>query len=319
MRSLLRILLRRRWASTATVVAVLGGGIGISAALFAVVDVFVLRPVSVPHPESLRFIQWHRPEGIQPRLTLDEFHYLQGTDLPVRSLAATREEIAVVRSPAFAVTAPGEAVLGDYFTTLGDAPLAGRFFDASETEGVIVLSGRLARRVFDDASQAIGQRVRLRSPGYGGVYDDRSDDYTVVGVARDDLAGTRGIWQRTDYWIPARTTPDPDRPDTAARLRFRGLARLQQDDDAAARLDAAVALAGRNLRDAAGTRERGIGETWSRTRDRSSDCQACSADGSMRPPISRACSCSSSVSCSRPPSPTRSAIFARNSGCGAAT
>lgn len=238
----------------------LGGGIGISAALFAVVDAFALRPVSVPHPESLRFIQWRRPEGSRftPRLSLDEFQYLQRLDLPVRALAATRGEVAIVRSQDFVVTAPGEAVIGDYFATLGASPAAGRFFDASESEGAVVLSSQLARRLFGDASHAIGQGVRLRSPGYSGVYDDRSDDYTVIGVARDDLAGARGIWQRTDYWIPARTRPDPDRPDTTVRLRssFRGVARLPDDRAAAERLDAALALAGGRLYDAAADGQR---------------------------------------------------------------
>jgi predicted permease len=118
-----------------------------------------------------------------------------------------------------------------YFRALGTRVVAGREFAEGDAPGaplVVVVSERLARRFFPDAS-AIGRRLRLVNPDYS------SDWRTIVGVVRDvryqglddgprpivytPFAQTPFLWM----YVHVRTVGDPMGPVGSVRAAVKAV------------------------------------------------------------------------------------------------
>ena len=94
----------------------------------------------------------------------------------------------------------GELVSYDYFSTLGHAPLVGRFFTPEEdgkpfVHPVTVLSWDLWQRRFGGDRSVVGRSLDLNG-----------EKYTVVGVAPKGFHGFSG---KADAWIPSSMPPAP--------------------------------------------------------------------------------------------------------------
>jgi putative ABC transport system permease protein len=167
-------------------------GIAATAAIFSVSYAILLKPL--PYPESHRlFVLGSEGRSL---LTGEIFHY-------VRNRARTFEHVAThARVAGWNLVSSGRAehvngmrVSQRYFDVLGVPPAVGRAFSAAEdtSQGPpsVVLSHPLARRLFGDQSNALGQRIQL-----GG------QPYTVIGVM------PASYWQTpmVDLWTPLQVS-----------------------------------------------------------------------------------------------------------------
>ena len=205
-RHALRLLLR---APGFSIIAILtfAVGIGVTTAVFTVVNAVLLRPL--PYPESERITMvWldNERQGIREDIT----SYPNYRDW--RDLNTSYSALAAFRTRAYTLTGAGEperimgaSVTASFFDVLGLPPLVGRTFtDAAEVPGeddVVVLSHGLWQRRFGGAPDALGQSLLLTGR-----------PYTVIGV----MPPAMQLPERAELWTPLA----PDDPQREARGSF---------------------------------------------------------------------------------------------------
>lgn len=202
----LRTLLRRP-AFTAVVVTTLAIGIGASTAVFSWTEGVVLRPLPAVRAPSELFSLDVRDPGAS-----DQGSGLSYPDLLELDAAVTPGHLAGFAFGQFRIPAESEGVAagaeqvwgafvtGDYFTTLGLEPLAGRLLrsgDGSGREGdrLAVISEALWTRRFGRDPGAVGASLKISG-----------DNWRVVGVAPAGFMGTI-VGLELDVWVPIEAAP----------------------------------------------------------------------------------------------------------------
>src|SRR5580692_7018940 len=140
--------LKRYPGFTAVVVLVLGVGIGANCAVFSFVDSVFLRPLPVPHPESLVRIYARGPSGhYGAGFSYPEFEQLREHASSFSGLAVETErpQLHLVRGRT-SMEVRGEFVSANYFNVVGVDPRLGRAFLPEED----VVAGRNAVAVISD-------------------------------------------------------------------------------------------------------------------------------------------------------------------------
>jgi putative ABC transport system permease protein len=182
---------RRNRALTAAVIVTISLGVGVSAAMFNLVDVLLFRPPAhvvdadrlVEVPSANNFVRHAR---LQRRV--------QSLDLA----AYNRVSVAMGRDLDGSVLR-AECVTGNYFSVLGVTPIVGPGFadQKSPSDGTppVILSYGLWTRFFDRAPDVLTSSVEL-----GGTR------HTVVGVAPPDFTGVR--LEPADLWLALAHSPD---------------------------------------------------------------------------------------------------------------
>jgi putative ABC transport system permease protein len=209
--------LRRGGSSTAAAFLTLALGLGLTTALFAVVDAVLLRPLPYPDSEQLLLVSEHRPGatggigGILGSATAEAWRESRTIEGP----AAYSHRGFIWSTPEGADRLSGGQLSPAAFAILRTQPYRGRFFHASEEQegrdGVVVLSYGLWMSRFGGRDDAIGTRMRL---------DNR--DHEIVGVAPPSFAFPKADAR---LWTPyTRIVPDPAKPQVRvspaiARLR----------------------------------------------------------------------------------------------------
>ena len=195
--------LGRARAFSISAVTTLSIGIGATAAIFAILDHVVLRPL--PYPAADRLVRIYHPVpkvGPNERWNISEkefFHF--------GATARRLDAIGVYSTDRLAIVSEGRAqpvnaavVTASMFGLLGGRPVLGRLLTPSDNEPkaapVAVLSASFWRRQYGGAASVIGARIRVE----GG-------DATVVGVVGAETA--LPDWQ-ADLWVPI--TVDPNAP-----------------------------------------------------------------------------------------------------------
>lgn len=165
--------LRREPAFALLAACTLGLGLGVTLAVFVLVEGILLRPLNFTAPGELYSVR-----EVIPRLTR------QYPSLPVnylsfaawRAQAASLSGLALVHPAATDLTRPGEPrqvvvdqVSANLFPLLGVAPMLGRGFlpgeDAPGRNHVVVLSQAFWRRHYGGSPSALGQTVTLDGVG----------------------------------------------------------------------------------------------------------------------------------------------------------
>jgi predicted permease len=200
--------LARRPAFTIAVVVSLGLGIGANAAMFALLNALLLRPIGVPDPATLVRISSlddsGNDRGLSPALVdalaLDPV--LEGTCAVLTPLSVLDANGAVAPRPAHAVS-------GGCLDALGVRPALGRLLapadDAVGAEPVAMLTHRMWLRDFGGRRDAIGRTVAI-------------DGWTasIVGVTDEAFSGVL-LGFRPDVIYPltrVRERARAARPDT---------------------------------------------------------------------------------------------------------
>lgn len=185
-----------------TAILTLGLGIGVSAAMFNVVDAVLLRPLSYPDSERLVAVYEAVPSGVAP---VNAAHFLEW-----QSNATVFDELALLNAVAMNLTDSGqpERLIGarvspNLFPMLGATLQFGRAFTPEEDQvgrdRVIVLDDGLWRRRFGADPSIIGRMVTLNG-----------DRYEVIGVLApsfhfpsfEQLYSVPSTTPRPEFWKP---------------------------------------------------------------------------------------------------------------------
>lgn len=201
-------MLRKSPVFTAVAVATLALTIGANAVVFGVLNGLILRPLDLPHAESLYQIA-HSGD--------DSANQAYPNYLDLRDRNRTFDGIA-----AYSITAAGlnsgenparvwvVQASGNYFDVLEIQPLLGRFFHVSDENGsnsapYAVLSYAYWQNHFQGDPKVVGQTVLLnRHP------------FTILGVAPSGFYGTI-LFFRPDFFVPIVNQPQLEGNDLNAR------------------------------------------------------------------------------------------------------
>ena len=175
--------LRRSPAFTAVAVASLAIGIGANSAIFSLIYSLLLNPLAVSHPSRLFEV---RHTGLEQRG--DAFSYAEYQSLRqsrgFTSLTALdgADDVPVVAGGVH-TSVHVDAVDGNFFSTIGIAPLRGRLIGPDDERGrapVVVISDDRWAEWFNRSPAALGSTITLRGAAF-----------TVVGVAPKSYQGLR--------------------------------------------------------------------------------------------------------------------------------
>jgi predicted permease len=194
--------LRKAPGFALTAVLTLALAIGANAIVFSVLNALVLRPLNVPHPETLFMVERTYGTGTTPSQSYPDYSDLRDMNRSFDSLIAYDIEGGVGLD-----TGSGNPevvwpymVSGNYFDALGIQPYLGRFIHASEEHGKnsvpdIVLSYALWRSRFNGNPAAVGRTVQINK-----------HPFTIVGVAPPHFRGTE-LFFAPDLWAPIVDSP----------------------------------------------------------------------------------------------------------------
>ena len=198
-----RVLLKER-AFTITALLTLTVCIGANAAIFAVVNSVILRPLPVPGPDRLVLLYNSYPRAGVERASTgvpDYYDRLRETDV-FEELALYQERGLTVGADANVERLSGMVIRPSLFRLLRAAPDRGRTFTEEEGERgadrKVILSHALSQRLFGGTGSAVGQDIRINSV-----------PYQIVGVMP---AGFHFMSADTQLWIPLSFTAE-DRSD----------------------------------------------------------------------------------------------------------
>jgi predicted permease len=185
--------LRKSPGFAVTAILTLALGVGANVVVFSVLNALVLRPLNVPHPESLYNIA-RKPAGADSQSYLDYLDY-RDRNTTFSGIAAYNLTLAGIRTGTLVTKSFGFEASGNYFDMLGVQPALGRFFHASDEHGpnsapYIVLSNRFWRTHFNGKPGIVGQQIEVNE-----------HPYTVLGVAPENFNGTE-IFMSPDFWVP---------------------------------------------------------------------------------------------------------------------
>jgi predicted permease len=216
----LRFALRRARKSpgfTATVALVIALAVGVTTAIFALIDVAFFKPLPYPEPDRLAYVSI----SFEAAGRAAQGQVLTGAQWEVLRDHAGLVETAVYSDGASGVNCGAEdraffvqqqRVGAAFFQVLGVAPAFGRSFTADEDSAngpkAVVLNDSLRRRLFGDSDDIVGQKLLLRG-----------EPYTVVGVMPAHFHS--GV--NADLWTPLKASTRGE----GAGGNYQGLARLK--------------------------------------------------------------------------------------------
>jgi putative ABC transport system permease protein len=184
---------------TALAVLALGLGIGANSAIFSIINAILIRPLPYENPQSV-VVVWgnNRDKGLRavPFPALDYEDIARQNEV-FEQMGAYRAQSVELTAREVPERIESAAVSPSIFELLGSRAAVGRMFASSEDQpgsnGVVVLSDGLWRRLFNGDPRVLGSALRL---------DDRS--YTVIGIAPPDFHLPDSL---SELWVPY--TPDP--------------------------------------------------------------------------------------------------------------
>lgn len=217
--------LRKSPGFTLTAVLTLALGIGVTAAVYAVIQSVLLAPLPYPQPDRLVGVAFTFPrQAANAEQAGTSADFVRQNDGDFSSSAVMDDGSAAVNltvNGRSAVQINAIRVSQGYFQTLGVSPMLGRAFNADEDRPngphAVILSNVLWRHSFNSDAGIVGRAVRINE-----------ETYTVVGVMPADFAVTAesepGVYARPDIWRPLQLGPkdpgyDGDNYEMIARLR----------------------------------------------------------------------------------------------------
>jgi predicted permease len=193
----LRMSMRRlsaRPATTAMAIGMLALAIGLTTAMFTVVDAFIVRPLPFPDADRIGNVWMRGKRG--GRTTVAPAVLRGWRDSPVFEAAegVTTEQV-ILGTDGGPVVRAGAFVSAGVFDMLGVRPVRGRLFDATEgragTSDRAVISEDLWRGVFGGDSEIVGRRITVGS-----------ESVVVVGVLPQQFRFPQWnteIWRAIDF------------------------------------------------------------------------------------------------------------------------
>lgn len=177
-----------------TVIGTIGLALGLNTTLFTVANAYVFRPFAVYDPYSLYQFALTTKHKKRFRTTWREYEELRQQKIFSGAIA---DQLLVIRVEG--QSAIGQAVTGNYFTTLGVGAALGRTLlpeDAASpgSSPVLVLSHAAWKNRFAANPAILGRKIYIHG-----------QPFAVVGVARPGFGGI--ISTPVDLWIPLTMLP----------------------------------------------------------------------------------------------------------------
>jgi putative ABC transport system permease protein len=186
-------MLRRNPLTSGLALLILTLGIGANTAIFSVISGVLLEPLPFPHPERLILVVDSAPRHGFPRFSSSppNFRDWRQQNRSFATLDAFASDHFNLAGGTQPIATPGASVTGDFFRTLGIAPLHGRLFRAEDdrpgAEPVVVVSYDLWRTHFGGDPAVVGRRI---------LVDGKFR--TVIGIAPPGCRFPR----QTAVWLP---------------------------------------------------------------------------------------------------------------------
>jgi putative ABC transport system permease protein len=191
-------------------------GIGVTSAVFSLIQGVLLTPPPYQQPERIALISTARSDGQQtsgPRgWPAAQWLEWQKEAKSFETIAAYRWTFDFIISEDGSESVEGMIVAKDYFRVTGLKPYLGRTFQDSDavTNGppVIILGYELWRQRFNSDPNIIGKTIRFRwetPPTIIGVMPPGIRFLPSPTMAQEP---NYNVNAQMDYWIPARLTPD---------------------------------------------------------------------------------------------------------------
>jgi predicted permease len=189
--------LRKSPGFAVTAMLTLALAIGANAIVFSVLNALVLRPLNVPHAESLFMLERAFERGNTPSQSYPDYIDLRDRNRSFESLVSYD-----IQGPVGLDTGGGNPsvvwpymVSGNYFDSLGIQPYLGRFLHSSDEHGknsvpYIVVSYAYWNSHFNRDPGTVGRTVQINK-----------HPYVIAGVARPDFRGTE-LFFAPDLWVP---------------------------------------------------------------------------------------------------------------------
>lgn len=208
--------LLRQPGFNAIAIATLALGIGVTTALFSVVNGVLLNPLPFPNPDQLVIFDQSKPNFEFGAMPYPNF-------LDVKRENQTFSSMIIHRATAFSLIGTGEPervngrfVSADFCSVFDVKPALGRAFLPHEDEPnvtpVVLISNSLWQRKFGGSRDILGRGITL---------DDRS--YTIVGVMPENFA----VFRTSDIFVPIGQWNTPALKSRGAALNLHGMGRLK--------------------------------------------------------------------------------------------
>jgi macrolide transport system ATP-binding/permease protein len=173
-------------------------GIGANAAIFSLISTFLLRPLPIAHPEEIFSISQGKEKDPAYSQSMSYPNYRD-----VRDRNQALAGMAVFRFAPMSLSHNGNnervwgyLVSGNYFDLLGVQARLGRTFRADEDSTpnghpVLVMSYGCWQRRFGGDPGIVGGTIKING-----------HDFTAIGVAPRDFAGTESVFT-PEFWVPS--------------------------------------------------------------------------------------------------------------------
>ena len=205
---------------TGAAVATLALGIGLTTAVYSVVDAVLVRPVPIPGSDRM-VVVWEadRDTGTsrEPGSFPDFLDFRERASTLAQLAAFTAGDVNLTPDDGDPIRLAALSVTGGFFPLLGVPPMLGRGLTGADDQrgapNVVVISEQLWTDRYGRNPAIIGRSIRINSA-----------PYEIVGVARSDAgfgvpqvlvaaAYSRGFVARdrgaqVDVWRPLRATPE---------------------------------------------------------------------------------------------------------------
>ena len=167
--------------------------IGANAVVFSILNAFILRPLNVPHAESLFGLWRTQDKGMSE--SYPDYLDLRDRNHSFDGLVAYNVDLAGLDTGDSPSRSWIEEASGNYFDALGLQPYLGHFFHASDEHGpnsapYIVLTYAFWHTHFQDDRGVVGRVVRVNK-----------HPFTILGVARPMFHGTLSFFN-PDFFVP---------------------------------------------------------------------------------------------------------------------
>jgi len=204
-------MLRKSPAFTVAAILTLALVIGANAVVFGILNGLILRPLDVPHYESLYGSEYGDGAGWQ---SYPNYVDLRDRNHSFDGLAAFNFAFVGLDAGKDPSLASGFATSGNYFDVLGIHPYLGRFFHAEDEHGpnsapYLVLNYAYWHSHFQDDRGVVGRSVLLNKhpftilgvapPGFRGTLSFISVDFFMPIVNQDQLNGGNTLHERGNY------------------------------------------------------------------------------------------------------------------------
>ncbi len=171
----------------------LATGTGAGAAIFAIVNAYLLRPLPYPDSDRIVSVRWETPEGVDAAPvrrelgTLDWSADSEATGALVEAATNWDLDVFTLLGDEGPLLAPGAWVTPEYFRVLGVAPRLGRALQESDlsdgASNVAVISHGLWQSRFGGTPEVLGMTFHA----YVSDRPEEAEAFTVVGLMPADF------------------------------------------------------------------------------------------------------------------------------------